>query len=247
MRLTKEAYGWDPDAHFLVPDEVREHFATAAERGAEAEAEWNERLEAYRREQPELAEPFSLFMDGRLPDGWDAELPRFSPDDKPVATRKASNEVIQWVAAQRADAGQRLGRPRALHAHRDRWRRQRDPRRLLRPERALRRARARHGRGGERPEPPRSAGVRLHLLQLPRLHEGRGAPGGADAPAGDPRVHARLDRAGRGRARPTSRWSSWRTCAPRPTSTPSGRPTPTRPRWPGCSPSSRRTVPAHWC
>ncbi len=99
VRLTKEAYGWDPDAHFLVPDAVREHFATAVERGAGAEAEWNERLEAYRREQPELAEPFSLFMDGRLPDGWDAELLRFSPDDKPVATRKASNEVIQWIAA----------------------------------------------------------------------------------------------------------------------------------------------------
>ena len=99
VRLTKEAYGWDPDAHFLVPDAVREHFATAVERGAGAEAEWNERLDAYRREQPELAEPFSLFMDGRLPDGWDAELLRFSPDDKPVATRKASNEVIQWIAA----------------------------------------------------------------------------------------------------------------------------------------------------
>ena len=37
-------------------------------------------------------------MDGRLPDGWDSDRPRFSPDDKPVATRKASNEVIQWAA-----------------------------------------------------------------------------------------------------------------------------------------------------
>ena len=26
VRLTKEAYGWDPDAQFLVPDEVAEHF-----------------------------------------------------------------------------------------------------------------------------------------------------------------------------------------------------------------------------
>ena len=40
---TKEAYGWDPDAHFLVPDEVREHFREVAERGREAEAEWDER------------------------------------------------------------------------------------------------------------------------------------------------------------------------------------------------------------
>src|ERR671915_252983 len=41
VRLTKEAYGWDPDAQFLVPDEVLAHFkATAGERGAKAEAEW---------------------------------------------------------------------------------------------------------------------------------------------------------------------------------------------------------------
>ena len=98
VRLTKEAYGWDPDAHFLVPDEVRENFASVAERGSEAEAEWNERLAAFREESPELAAELELFMEGRLPDGWSSDRPRFSPDDKPVATRKASNEVIQWAA-----------------------------------------------------------------------------------------------------------------------------------------------------
>jgi transketolase len=33
-----------------------------------------------------------------LPEGWDRDLPRFSPEDDPVATRKASGEVIQWAA-----------------------------------------------------------------------------------------------------------------------------------------------------
>ena len=99
VRLTKEAYGWDPDAHFLVPEEVREHFRGVAERGREAEEAWAGRLEAYRRDNPEPAEELSLFMEGRLPDGWAAERPRFSPGDKPVATRKASSDVIQWAAA----------------------------------------------------------------------------------------------------------------------------------------------------
>ncbi len=98
VRLTKEAYGWDPDAHFLVPGEVAEHFREAAGRGAEAEAEWNERLEAYRSAHAGLADELSLVMEGRLPEGWDAELPRFDPADDPVATRKASNKVIQWAA-----------------------------------------------------------------------------------------------------------------------------------------------------
>jgi transketolase len=98
VRLTKEAYGWDPDAHFLVPDEVREHFGGVVERGREAEGEWNERLAAYRGEHPDLADQLDLFREDRLPDGWASDRPRFSPDDKPVATRKASNEVIQWLA-----------------------------------------------------------------------------------------------------------------------------------------------------
>jgi transketolase len=100
VRLTKEAYGWDPDAHFLVPDEVRAHYKeTAGERGARAEAEWNERAEAYRAENADAWDELSLVMDGRLPEGWDAELPEFRPEDGRIATRKASQTVIQWAAS----------------------------------------------------------------------------------------------------------------------------------------------------
>ena len=100
VRLTKEAYGWDPDAHFLVPDEVLEHYTeTAVEQGKQAEAEWNERAEAYRSEHPDLWDELSLAIDGRMPDGWDSDPPRFSPDDGDIATRKASSQVIQWAAS----------------------------------------------------------------------------------------------------------------------------------------------------
>jgi transketolase len=99
VRLTKEAYGWDPDAEFLVPDEVLAHFReTAGERGAKAQAEWTERAEAYRAEHPELWDELSLAIESRLPDGWDAEVPRFRPEGGMVATRKASQSVIQWAA-----------------------------------------------------------------------------------------------------------------------------------------------------
>jgi transketolase len=100
VRLTKDAYGWDPEAHFLVPDEVLAHFREAAgERGAAAEAEWTQRADAYREEHPELWDELALVIEGRLPDGWDAELPEFRPEDGRVATRKASQTVIQWAAA----------------------------------------------------------------------------------------------------------------------------------------------------
>jgi len=100
VRLTKDAYGWDPDAHFLVPDEVLEHFRkTAGERGARAEADWTERAAAYRAEHAELWDELALVIEERLPDGWDAEAPEFRPEDGPIATRKASQTVIQWAAA----------------------------------------------------------------------------------------------------------------------------------------------------
>ncbi len=99
VRLTKEAYGWDPDAHFLVPDEVLEHYReAAAERGAAAEADWNDRADEYRKEHADAWDELSLVMDGSLPAGWDSAPPRFQPDDGPVATRKASSDVIQWAA-----------------------------------------------------------------------------------------------------------------------------------------------------
>jgi transketolase len=100
VRLTKEVYGWDPDAHFLVPDEVLEHYRqTAGERGKQAEAEWNERAAAYRAEFPQEWKELSLSIEGRMPDGWDSDPPRFSPEDGDIATRKASSQVIQWAAA----------------------------------------------------------------------------------------------------------------------------------------------------
>ena len=37
------AYGWPPDAHFLVPDEVKQYMGKAVERGAEWEKDWNAR------------------------------------------------------------------------------------------------------------------------------------------------------------------------------------------------------------
>jgi transketolase len=100
VRLTKEFYGWDPDAQFLVPDAARDHFLEAVDRGREAEAEWEGRMDAYRAAHPELAAELDLVIAGRLPAGWDADVPCFDPNDDPIATRKASSQVIQWAAAQ---------------------------------------------------------------------------------------------------------------------------------------------------
>jgi transketolase len=98
VRLTKEAYGWDPDRHFYVPEEALANFRRCCERGRETEAEWQTRFGAYAEEFPEQAKLLQTIAAGRLPDGWDTDLPRFDPSDDPVATRVASGKSIQWAA-----------------------------------------------------------------------------------------------------------------------------------------------------
>ena len=53
VALAKRAYGWPEDAHFLVPDEVRTHFAAGlGQRGRAAYAEWSEAFAAYAAAHP---------------------------------------------------------------------------------------------------------------------------------------------------------------------------------------------------
>jgi transketolase len=98
VKATKEVYGWPADKTFYVPDEAREPFKEAAERGRQLVEEWEQRLGAFREANAETAAELDLIMEGRLPDGWDSGVPRFDPGDGNIATRKASSQVIQWAA-----------------------------------------------------------------------------------------------------------------------------------------------------
>jgi transketolase len=99
VRLVKEAYGWDPDRHFYVPDEALAHFRKSCERGREFQEEWQARFDAFADAFPDQAKLLQMIDAGQMPDGWDSDaVPRFDPGDKPIATRKASEAVIQWAA-----------------------------------------------------------------------------------------------------------------------------------------------------
>jgi transketolase len=98
IRLTKEVYGWPTEPPFYVPAEALEHCRATIGRGEEAEREWNEQLAAYREAHPELADGLEAIFERRpaaLPAGL---LKSFEPGSM-IATRKASQEVIQVAAA----------------------------------------------------------------------------------------------------------------------------------------------------
>jgi len=98
VRLTKEALGWSPDEHFLIPEQALAVFRRAVERGQRAEAQWRETFEHYREAYPEEAALLETLWAGELPEGWADALPTFTPADGPLATRKASGAVLNALA-----------------------------------------------------------------------------------------------------------------------------------------------------
>jgi transketolase len=100
VRETKRAYDWPEDAQFLIPDGVREHFAEGiGARGRDVREQWEALLDRYRGEHPELEAQIGQMQRRELPDGWDSDIPSFEPDEKGMATRKASNAVQKAIAA----------------------------------------------------------------------------------------------------------------------------------------------------
>jgi transketolase len=98
VRATKEVLGWDPDQHFVVPEGVYDQFS-AVERGAAAQAEWEQRLEAWRAADGERAKEWDLAWAGKPLPGIDDALPTFDPAEKAsLATRAASHTTIQAIA-----------------------------------------------------------------------------------------------------------------------------------------------------
>lgn len=88
-QLTRESLGWDYGL-FEVPQEAYDQFRQAVERGAAAEAQWNQALSDYRKSYPDAAAEFERMLRGELPQGWDQDLPMYTPEDKGLATRKHS-------------------------------------------------------------------------------------------------------------------------------------------------------------
>jgi transketolase len=98
VRKTKQKLGWPTEPDFLIPADALAHFREAVQRGAHAEAVWNERMSAYTRAFPELADELQHRLRDELPPGWDKDIPVFPADAKGLATRDASSKVMNSIA-----------------------------------------------------------------------------------------------------------------------------------------------------
>jgi transketolase len=98
VKQTKEHYGWNPEAHFHVPEQVRAYFDEFQIEWTQQREAWEQMVERYRTAFPELGLEWDRFVHGELNPAWEQKLPDFS-DEKPLATRSASGNVLNAIAA----------------------------------------------------------------------------------------------------------------------------------------------------
>jgi len=99
LKGAKAALGWPADPLFLVPEDARKFFRKALTRGKKSENKWQENLLAFKQTQPAIAAEFLRAMGGELPPNWETALTEFPAGSKDIATRKASEALMQAIAA----------------------------------------------------------------------------------------------------------------------------------------------------
>ncbi|GJJ73948.1 transketolase [Entomortierella parvispora] len=94
----KKNTGFNPEESFVVPQSTYDLYHAKAAKGTALNQEWDALLEKYSAQYPELASELKRRLNNELPEDWAKALPRFTPADKPTATRKLSESVLNKVA-----------------------------------------------------------------------------------------------------------------------------------------------------
>jgi transketolase len=98
LLASKKALGWGSNEKFYLPEDAVNYFRKAGENGGKTQSEWQKRFAAYKSAFPKEAAELELFISGKLPEDWKADLPKWKPEDKPIATRVAGGQVMNTLA-----------------------------------------------------------------------------------------------------------------------------------------------------
>ncbi len=96
--LTKKNLNCPPDESFYVSDEVLTNCRKCVKAGEKAEIKWNAQFEEFKSKEPELSVQFAACLEFTLNEGWDSNLPEYTTDDSPIATRAASGKALNAIA-----------------------------------------------------------------------------------------------------------------------------------------------------
>jgi transketolase len=95
----KENLGWPLEPRFYIPDEALAIFRQGQTEGAAWENEWQQKMAGYAEVYPDLAAELQRRLAGKLPEGWQDDLPTFPADPKGMASRAASGQVLNALAS----------------------------------------------------------------------------------------------------------------------------------------------------
>ena len=98
IAATKLLLGLKPDEHFAMPNEVLTHVRQVKARGTARRSEWNIAFGVWSSANTDAATLLQRLQKRELPANWDSDLPVFE-SGKDIATRAASGEVLQAIAA----------------------------------------------------------------------------------------------------------------------------------------------------
>ncbi|MBW1833594.1 MAG: transketolase [Deltaproteobacteria bacterium] len=98
IRLTKKNLGWDENVSFYVPEQVVKMFGECIDKGKKAESIWKEKFEEYCSKYPVLSKKLNDSLNNSLNEGWDANLPDFSKNEGPIATRAVSGKILNAIS-----------------------------------------------------------------------------------------------------------------------------------------------------
>ena len=98
VAATKRLLGFDTSRTFEVADEVLAHTREVVDRGRVAHAEWQQKFDEWAAGNPDGKALLDRLSSRQLPEGWTAALPEFPADEKGMATRKASGNVLTAIA-----------------------------------------------------------------------------------------------------------------------------------------------------
>ncbi|NOU94353.1 transketolase [Paenibacillus sp. LMG 31456] len=91
-KATKDAYGWQYEEEFTVPEDVKAHFNQLKIKGAAKEEEWNQLVASYTAHYPSLGKELTQVIDGSVV--IDTEDVLTFDSSKSISTRVASGEAI---------------------------------------------------------------------------------------------------------------------------------------------------------
>ncbi|KAG0323957.1 Transketolase [Podila humilis] len=94
----KTAFGFNPAEKFVVPQATYDLYHAHASQGAQLNHEWDALLEKYAAQHPEEGVQLKRRLRKELPENWATALPRYTPADKAMATRKLSEAVLNKIA-----------------------------------------------------------------------------------------------------------------------------------------------------